>query len=135
MAERVDVIVVGGGQTGLVTGHQLAEAGISYVILDAGSRVGQSWRERWDSLELFTVAQYCSLPGLPFPGKPGHFPGKDEMADYLQRYARTFNLRIQLETRVDEIEPVPGGYRLTTTRGQYEAGHVIVATGAYLREY
>src|SRR6266498_1702619 len=80
--ERSEVIVVGGGQAGLVAGYHLSRAQVPFLILDASSRVGEPWRRRWDSLLLFTVARYSSLPGLPFPGDPEHFPGKDEVADY-----------------------------------------------------
>jgi putative flavoprotein involved in K+ transport len=132
MTERTEAIVIGGGQSGLVAGYYLAQAGIPFVILDAGSRVGDAWRNRWDSLELFTVAQYCSLPGLRFPGSSGHFPTKDAMADYVEEYARTFDLPVRLGTRVTSLEPTPDGYRLDTSSGVYEAPHVIVATGAYL---
>ncbi len=82
--ERVDVIVIGGGQAGLAAGYFLSRSRLSFVILDAAARVGESWRRRWDSLQLFTVARYSSLPGSEFPGDPEHFPGKDEVADYLE---------------------------------------------------
>ncbi|HEV2258550.1 MAG TPA: NAD(P)/FAD-dependent oxidoreductase [Streptosporangiaceae bacterium] len=128
-----EVIVVGGGQAGLTAGHYLSQAGIPFVILDAGTGAGESWRQRWDSLELFTPARYSSLPGLPFPGGPWHYPGKDEVAAYLQAYARTFALPVQYRARVTSLERAAGGYRLHTAAGVYEAAQVIVATGAYQR--
>jgi putative flavoprotein involved in K+ transport len=131
MAERTEVIVVGGGQSGLVAGYYLKKAGIPFVILDEEPRVGESWRKRWDSLELFTIAQYCELPGLRFPGNKNHFPGKNEMADYIQAYQRVFDLPVRLGTKVTALDPVDGGYRLETTAGAVEAPQVIVATGAY----
>jgi putative flavoprotein involved in K+ transport len=73
-----------------------------------------------------------SLPGLPFPGDPEHFPGKDEVADYLEAYAQTFQLPVQHNTRVSTLERVDGGYRVTTdTSGSYQGQQVIVTTGAY----
>jgi putative flavoprotein involved in K+ transport len=126
------VIVIGGGQAGLAAGYHLSRAGIPFLILDAGTRAGESWRQRWDSLELFTPARYSSLPGLLFPGDPGHYPGKDEVAGYLQDYARAFDLPIRHRTRVSSLQrSAGGGYRLETDSGRYAAAQVIVATGAY----
>jgi putative flavoprotein involved in K+ transport len=131
MVERVDVVVVGGGQSGPVAGHYLSQAGIPHVILDAGGRVGEAWRERWDALRLFAVAQYCVLPGLGFPGQQGRFPTKDEMADYVEEYTRHWRLRVRLNTEVTSLTAIDDGYRLETSTGPYEARQVIVATGAY----
>jgi putative flavoprotein involved in K+ transport len=133
-SERTDALVVGGGQAGLCAGYYLSRAGIPFVILDAESRVGDAWRRRWDSLELFTTARYSDLPGLRFPGDPEHFPGKDEVADYLEQYARTFELPLRHDSRATALErSAAGSYQITTTSGTYEAEHVVVATGAYQR--
>jgi putative flavoprotein involved in K+ transport len=133
VAERADVLVVGGGQAGLAASWYLARAGVQHLVLDAERRVGDAWRRRWDSLELFSAAAYSALPGLRFPGDPAHFPGKDEVADYLEAYARAFQLPVTLDTRVRSLDRAADGYRLDTTRGTYQAGQVIVATGAYQR--
>jgi putative flavoprotein involved in K+ transport len=130
-SRHADVIVVGGGQAGMAAGYYLSRAGIGFLILDAGSRAGEAWRQRWDTLELFTPARYSSLPGMRFPGSPGHYPGKDEVAGYMQAYASAFALPVRYSTRVTSLERAAGGYRLHTSAGQYEAGQVIVATGAY----
>src|ERR687883_589652 len=90
------VVVVGGGQAGLAAGYYLARAGIPFVILDANERVGDSWRKRWDSLELFTVARYSGLPGLPFPGDPDSYPSRDDVVAYLTDYAWHFDLPVVL---------------------------------------
>jgi putative flavoprotein involved in K+ transport len=132
---RPEVIVVGGGQAGMAAGYYLAQAGIPFLILDAGTAAGESWRQRWDSLELFTPARYSSLPGMRFPGDPRHYPGKDEVAAYMQAYARAFALPVRYGTRVTSLEQSPGGYRLHTSPGVYEAGQVIVATGAYQQPF
>jgi putative flavoprotein involved in K+ transport len=131
VAERADVVVVGGGQAGLAASWYLTRAGVEHRVLDAERRVGDAWRRRWDSLELFSAAAYSALPGLGFPGEPEHFPGKDEVADYLEDYARTFQLPITLATQVRSLERAERGYRLDTTTGPYHAEHVVVATGAY----
>ncbi len=128
---HAEVIVVGGGQAGMAAGYYLSRAGIGLLILDAGSRAGEAWRQRWDTLELFTPARYSSLPGMRFPGSPGHYPGKDEVAGYLHAYARAFALPVHYNTRVTALEHTAGGYRLNSSAGRYEAGQVIVATGAY----
>ena len=77
-----DTIVIGGGQAGLTTGYHLQQAGRDFVILDAYERIGDAWRNRWDSLRLFTPARFNGLVGMPFPARPHTFPTKDEMADY-----------------------------------------------------
>jgi putative flavoprotein involved in K+ transport len=132
---QAEVIVVGGGQAGLTVGYYLTQAKLPFVILHAGARVGDSWRERWHSLTLFTPAAYSTLPGLPFPGDPEHYPGKDDIADYLERYAQTHELPIRYDSHVSSLEPADGGYRLQTQSGNYQAAQVIVATGAYQRPY
>jgi putative flavoprotein involved in K+ transport len=135
ITRRAEVVVIGGGQAGLAAGYYLSRAGIPFLILDAGPRAGEAWRQRWDSLELFTPARYSSLPGMRFPGDPGHYPGKDEVAGYLAAYARAFALPVRYNTRVDALERSPDGYRLQTSAGTYEPGQVIVATGAYQQPF
>jgi putative flavoprotein involved in K+ transport len=134
-AGRADVIVVGGGQAGMAAGYYLSQAGIDFLILDAATQSGEAWRQRWDSLELFTPARYSSLPGLAFPGDPGHYPGKDEVAGYMAEYARAFALPVRYGCRVTALERAAGGYRLATGSGDYQAGQVIVATGAYQKPW
>src|SRR5215469_2523502 len=131
ITQRAEVIVIGAGQAGMAAGYYLAQAQIPYLILDAAPRAGEAWRQRWDTLELFTPARYSSLPGMRFPGDPGHYPGKDEVVGYMQAYARAFALPVRYNTRVTALDRSPGGYRLRTSAGIYEAGQVIVATGAY----
>ena len=89
----LDVLVIGGGQAGLAMGYHLAQRGLHFQIVDAGAEVGHVWRSRWDSLRLFTPAQYDNLPGLPFPSSPDIYPGKDDVADYLQAYAAISSCR------------------------------------------
>jgi putative flavoprotein involved in K+ transport len=130
-----EVVVVGGGQAGLAAGYYLQRAQVPFVILDAHQRVGDSWRKRWDSLELFTNAHYSRLPGLDFPGDQERFPRKDEVADYLEGYARTFDLPVQLDTRVASAGGARVGYDLGTDKGSITTRNLIVATGAYQRPH
>jgi putative flavoprotein involved in K+ transport len=129
--ERTDVLIVGGGQAGLAVSYYLTLANIAHLVLDADPRTGDSWRRRWDSLELFSVADYSALPGLRFPGDPERFPAKDEVADYLEGYAHKFGLPIRHGTRVRSLGSSNGRYQLDSESGAFESAHVVVATGAY----
>ena len=129
-SERLDAIVIGGGQAGLSVGYYLARQGRSFVILDANTRTGDSWRERWDSLRLFTPARYDGLVGMPFPAGPHTFPTKDEMADYLEAYARRFDLPVRNGVRVTRLSREGNSYIVEADR-RYEAAHVVVAMASY----
>lgn len=130
--ERFDVVVIGAGQAGLAAGYWLAQQDIDFVILDANARVGDSWRKRWDSLRLFTPARYSSLPGLSFPGDPYHLPTRDEIADYLEWYARVFDLPLRHNVRITRLERGVGRYEILTADGsRFQADNVIVATGPF----
>ena len=131
-SERFDTVVVGGGQAGLSTGYCLKGSGRRFVILDGNERVGDAWRKRWDSLRLFTPARYDGLTGLRFPGpRSAPAPTKDEMADYLEAYATTFNLPIRTGVRVDGLIRDGDGYVVTAGDHRFEADNVIVASGAH----
>jgi putative flavoprotein involved in K+ transport len=129
--ERYDTIVIGAGQAGLAAGYFLAMRDADFLIIDAGSRVGNSWRQRWDSLRLFTPAAYSGLPGMAFPAAPMHLPDKDEVADYLERYAERFELPIRLDTRVESLSWNGERYVIEAGVVTYEADQVVVATGPF----
>jgi putative flavoprotein involved in K+ transport len=131
-AERFDTVVIGGGQAGLAMGYYLKERQRGFTILDAGGdRIGDTWRRRWDSLRLFTPAALSGLPGIPFPSPGGYFPTKDETADYLEEYARKFDLPVRLGRRVDSLRREGDGYLLSAGEERYVAENVVVATGPY----
>src|SRR5438105_14525124 len=109
-AHRRDVVVVGGGQAGLAMGYFLAQQGRRFTILEAGEAPAAAWRTRWDSLRLFTPVRYDSLPGMPFPGDPDRYPGRDEVVSYLTDYARQFELPVELDSRVRSISRGEDGY-------------------------
>ena len=125
--ERFDTIVVGGGQAGLAVGYYLAEQRRNFVILDAGDRVGDTWRGRWDSLRLFTPARYDGLPGMPFPAPGSYYPTKDEMADYLEAYVDRFALPVRSGVRVGSLTR-EGRYLLASSAGRFEAEKVVVVS-------
>jgi putative flavoprotein involved in K+ transport len=131
--ERHETIVIGGGQAGLAVGQQLAARDLDFVILDGERRVGDAWRRRWDSLRLFTPARYSGLPGMPFPAPPAHLPDKDEVADYLERYAERFDLPVRLETRVSALTWDGERYVIQADGVRFEAAQVVVATGPFQR--
>src|SRR5215213_3380913 len=101
--ERYETVIVGGGQAGLSVGFHLKKQGRSFVILDAAERPGDAWRNRWDSLKLYSPAAKDGLPGMPFPAERAAYPTKDEMADYLEAYAARFDLPVRSETAVDTV--------------------------------
>ncbi|HSB54007.1 MAG TPA: NAD(P)-binding domain-containing protein [Gemmatimonadales bacterium] len=129
--ERIPVVVIGGGQAGLATGYYLERAGIPFVILDAGVRVGDAWRERWDSLRLFSPSFYDGLPGMRFPGPAFTWPTKDQMGDYLERYAKRFQLPVRLKTRVTLVRRQGGEFLVESTAGTIHAEQVVVAMSNY----
>ncbi|MFZ0532182.1 MAG: NAD(P)/FAD-dependent oxidoreductase, partial [Anaerolineales bacterium] len=128
-------IVIGGGQAGLATGYYLSQRGEHFIILDENSRTGTTWRNRWDSLRLFTPSQNNYLPGMKFPKPDFYFPTKDEAADFLENYARHFSLPIRYGVKVDGLYRNESGYRLSVGEISYHARNVIVATGAFHTPY
>jgi putative flavoprotein involved in K+ transport len=133
-SESFQAIVIGGGQAGLSVGHHLARLGVTpFVILEAHPRIGDAWRQRWDSLRLFTPARFDGLDGLKFPAAPDYFPTKDEMADYLEHYAGHFRLPIRTSTRVTKLSREGDGYVVMADGRRFEAPHVVIAMSTYQR--
>jgi putative flavoprotein involved in K+ transport len=127
----LDVAVVGGSQAGLAMAWHLAREQLRFVVLEAGPEIGHAWRSRWDSLTLFTPAQYDALPGMPFPGPPDTYPTKDPVADYLRDYATAFNLPVRLNARVTHLRETTGGFEIHTQADVFRARQVVVATGPF----
>jgi len=132
-AEYVPTVVIGGGQAGLVIGYHLQRAGEQFVILEANQRVGNSWRQRWDSLRLFSFPRYANLPGWRM--RQAGFPTKNEMADYLEAYAEHFALPVRTGVRSERLARHGDGFVLTTSSGEIYADRVVIATGGYLDPY
>jgi putative flavoprotein involved in K+ transport len=132
----LDVLVIGAGQAGLAVGHHLAKHGLRYLLVDSARQIGDTWRQRWDSLRLFTPAEYDGLPGLAFPAPPGTYPGKDDVADYLTSYAQHFEIPVMSGVRVDKVDRRGAeGFRVSTSQGVLWARHVVVATGPFQRPW
>jgi len=129
--ERFETIVIGGGQAGLSVGYHLTQLGLPFVILDAGSRIGDAWRDRWDSLRVFTPARYDGLDGMPFPAPRHSFPSKDDMADYLESYARRFELPVRSGIRVDTLSRQDGHFSVEADGQRFEADQVVVAMSTW----
>jgi putative flavoprotein involved in K+ transport len=129
--EHYDVVVIGAGQAGLSVGYYLRQRGLRFVILDAGLRIGDAWRNRWDSLRLFTPAKLDGLAGMRFPAPGNSFPTKDEMADYLEAYAARFDLPVRTSARVEHMSHRDGGFVLRVGGGEILADQVVVAMASY----
>src|ERR671925_624720 len=127
---RFEVVVVGAGQAGLTMGFFLKQQGRHFLIAEAGS-IASAWRERWESLTLFTPRRYSSLPGLTFPGDPDGYPLRDEVIAYLEEYAKRFELPIHEHARVRRLTSEDGRFALEVDGKTVTAEHVVVATGPF----
>lgn len=130
-ADSFDTIIIGGGQAGLTAGYYLARQGREFLILEASENVGDAWRNRWDSLRLFTRAPFCRLPGVKLPVSAGAYPTKDAMADYLEAYAARFRLPVRTGVEVTQLSKRDGWFVVIAGAERFEARNVIVATGAH----
>jgi putative flavoprotein involved in K+ transport len=126
-----DVVIVGGSQAGLAVAYHLKKRGLRFVLLDAEPEIGHVWKSRWDSLTLFTPAQYSGLPGMDFPAAHDAYPSKDEVAAYLQSYASAFDLPVRPSARVTSLAKSDGGYLVATRDEVFRASQVVVATGPF----
>jgi len=132
--QHIETLIIGGGQAGLATGYHLNRLGRELLVVDSNDRVGDNWRQQYDSLTLYTPAKYSHLPGLAFPGAKWSFPGKDAVADYLESYAVRFSLPVRLRTRVDRLEAgETGGFVAHVGPDEIHCDNVVVATGSFGR--
>jgi len=127
----LDVVVLGGSQAGLAMAWHLQRQGLRFVVLEAAPEVGHVWRSRWDSLKLFTPAQYDALPGMAFPAPADTYPTKDPVADYLKAYAAAFNLPVRLNARVTRLSKTGDDFEVQTADATFRARQVVVATGPF----
>ena len=131
--DQVEVVVVGGGQAGLAIGFFLSRQGRRFLILEAADSVGAAWRDRWDSLALFTPRRYDALSELSFPGDPDGYPTRDEVVSYLRAYAETYKLPLVLNSAVSSLTQIDDGFQLECSDRRVRADQVVVATGPFQR--
>jgi len=123
-------LIVGAGPAGLAVGAALRRKDVPFEILERGDRVGSSWRRHYDRLHLHTPKQHSALPYLPFPSGFPRYPSRDQVVEYLEGYARTFDLRPEFGTEVSRCErTIDGRWRAHTSRGVREAENLVIATG------
>ena len=133
--EHFETVVVGGGQAGLAVAYHLTKRGHSCVVLDASDRIGDSWRQRWPSLRLYSPARADGLPGMRFPAPSGSFPSGRDMADFLEAYAHRFALPVRTGVAVDGLEMNGDGYVVMAGERRFEADNVVVATGVFQHDH
>ena len=137
MNERVETVVVGGGQAGLATSYYLTQQGLAHVVLEQAAQAGNAWRNgRWDSFTLVSPNWSFKLPGAEYAGDaPDGFMPRDEVVARFERYVDEFDLPVRYGVRVTAVEPMSdgGGYLVATTDGTIEAANVVIATGMFQR--
>lgn len=131
MTWDVEVLVIGAGHAGMSIAHGLKRARRDFVIVDRHARIGDAWRHRWDSLELFTPRALDGLPGLPFPGGPTPFPGKNDIADYQEEYCRANAFPVRSGSEVSAVRKVEGGLEADVGAATLRVKAVVVATGQF----
>jgi len=135
-AQHLDVAIIGGSQAGLAIGYYLRQQDRRFRIFERARELAPAWRQRWDSLTLFTPRRYSGLPGLPFPGDPDSYPTRDDVIAYLERYAETFELPIEFDSEVKQVDRGGDGRFLLELDGrELTADQVVVATGPFQTPY
>ncbi|WP_459502280.1 flavin-containing monooxygenase [Bacillus sp. C1] len=131
----LDVIVIGAGQAGLAMGYYLQQGNYRFVLLDGEKEVGDSWRKRYDSLQLFTPRRYCALPGMRLNGDQNEFPSKDEIANYLEAYAKHFSIPVRLNMNALKIKKKGSVFEVYTSKEIMQSKRVIIASGAFQQSF
>jgi putative flavoprotein involved in K+ transport len=135
MENRFDVIVIGGGQSGLALGYYLRRSGLSYIILDNQEEPGGAWLHTWKSLRLFSPAQWSSLPGMIMTGGTDYYPTRDVAIEYLKSYETKYNLSIRRPVQVTRVYKREGEFQLETSDGLYFSKTVVSSTGSFSNPY
>ena len=128
---KYDVIVIGGGQSGLAMGYYLRRSGQSYIILDNQNEAGGAWLHTWRSLRLFSPAQWSSLPGMIMTGGGDYYPTRDATIEYLKFYETKYNLPVRRNVQVFNVLKVQDEFQLQTSEGLLIAKAVVSATGSF----
>lgn len=135
MENRFDVIVVGGGQSGLAMGYYLRRTGLSYIILDSQTEPGGAWLHAWKSLRLFSPAQWSSLPGMIMTGGSDYYPTRDVTIEYLKFYEEKYKLSVKRPVEVKSVQKIEDSFVLDTSDGIYYSKSVVSATGSFRNPY
>ncbi|MFF9809987.1 ArsO family NAD(P)H-dependent flavin-containing monooxygenase [Streptomyces coeruleorubidus] len=136
MTRTSQVVVIGGGQSGLAAGYHLRRLGLDCVVLDAQTTAGGAWQHTWDSLHLFSPAAYSSLPGRLMPPQTGReYPDAQHVVEYLADYEKRYELPVQRPVRVLGVHRDGGLLRVETDSGTWHARAVISATGTWWRPF
>ncbi|HVI47050.1 MAG TPA: ArsO family NAD(P)H-dependent flavin-containing monooxygenase [Chitinophaga sp.] len=130
-----DVIIIGGGQSALSIAYYLRRTNLRYILLDSEQHPGGSWQHAWDSLSLFSPAQWSSLPGVIMPGGQQYYPNKEETLTYLRNYENRYQFPVERSVTVTAVEKNDAYFLLHTTSGQYQARAVVSATGSFANPY
>lgn len=131
MTRELDVVVVGGGQSALACAYYLRRTALTWVLLDDQEGPGGAWRHGWDSLRLFSPAQWSSLPGRLMSQKTEEFPHRDEVLDYVRWYEEHYEVPIERPVHVEAVRREGDRFRVDTDRGTRQARAVISATGTW----
>ncbi|MGX4295444.1 MULTISPECIES: flavin-containing monooxygenase [Bacillus] len=126
-----DTIVIGAGQAGISVGYYLKKSEQKFIILDKSHEVGESWKNRYDSLVLFTSRMYSSLPGMHLEGDKHGLPSKNEIAAYLKKYVERFEIPIQLRTEVISVQKLNNYFLIKTNREEYQTKNLVMAAGPF----
>jgi putative flavoprotein involved in K+ transport len=135
--EKIETIIVGGGQAGLSTSYHLKQLGREHIVFEQAEKAGNAWRnDRWDSFTLVTPNWSIQLPGAHYDGNdPDGFLPKAEIVAYFERYVEKFDLPVQFKTSVMEVAPLDAkrskGYQVKTEGKTFQAKNVVMATGSF----
>src|SRR3954454_9866696 len=122
-------VVIGAGPAGLAVAATLARQGRPCVVLEQAGCVVASWQGRYDSLRLHTVRWLSGLPGAPIPRRYGRWVARDDVVAYLRDYAERFGVRPEFGVEVLRVDRADPGWTVRTSRGEYTAPAVVIATG------
>ncbi len=135
MTEHLEAVIVGGGQAGLAASRELMKVGVEHVVLERG-RIGQTWRDRWDTFCLVSPNWTVQLPDRPYDGDdPDGYMPRDEIVAHLEGYQAAFALPVREGEAALAIESSAGGFHVRTTRGDLQARTLVLASGAYQRSH
>ena len=130
-----DVVVIGGGQSGLACGYYLRRTGLDYLILDNQKECGAAWNKAWDSLTLFSPAEHSALPGWLMPKSENEFPSKEEVIDYICKYEERYKLPVQRPVEVKRVQKESNRFKIITNTSTFYSKSIISATGTWRKPF